>query len=103
MLRLENGVIYFTPYGEEERAVGNLADAEVNEGYLSIGSYGFPLEKFPDIQTAWGELYPEGKPMPVVDIEPSELTPTDQEIQKAQNEINTINLLIDLGVITNVD
>lgn len=64
MLRLENGVIYFTPYGEEEREVGNLVDGEVEEGYLSLGGHGFPLEKFPEIQTAWDELYPNGKPKP---------------------------------------
>lgn len=77
MLRFENGVVLYTPYDEEERVVGNLADGEVEEGYLSIGSHSFPLEKFPDIQTAWGELYPNGKPKP----EPQ--TPVVTEEQKA--------------------
>lgn len=77
MLRVENGVVFYTPFGEEEIEVGNLADGEVEEGYLSIGSHSFPLEKFPDIQAVWGELYPNGKPKP----EPQ--TPVVTEEQKA--------------------
>lgn len=79
MLRLENGVIYFTPYGEEERAVGNLADGEVEAGYLSLGVHGFPLDNFPEIQTEWDKLYPNGKPMPTIECQPNPNL-TDQQL-----------------------
>lgn len=61
MVRIDNGVVLYTPYGEEEREIGSIEDAEVFEGYMSLGGHGIPLERFPEIQTAWQALYPNGK------------------------------------------
>lgn len=66
MVRIDNSVVLYTPYGEVEREIGNIEDAEVFEGYMSLGGHGIPLERFSEIQTAWQALYPNGKPQTIV-------------------------------------
>lgn len=66
MVRVENGVVLYTPYGEEEIPIGNIENAEVFDDYLSLGGHGFPLERFAELERAFKELYPNGKPVPEV-------------------------------------
>ncbi len=61
MVRIDNGVVLYTPYGEEEREIGNIEDAEVFEGYMSLGGHGIPFERFPELKIEWDILYPNGK------------------------------------------
>ena len=96
MVRIENGVVYYTPYGEEERDIGLLADAEASEGYMSIGGHGFPLDHFKELQTAWDELYPNGKPVEVVESLPQ---PSTEDLDKSEMTLKIIETLTELGVI----
>lgn len=102
---LQDTKVLFHPFESDPFEVGELKDANIENGYLILNNQCYPLEERfeceKEIIEAWKLIYPDGKP--ITQSEPHELIPTDTEINKAQFEIDTINLLKELGVIPNVE
>lgn len=65
---LSEGAVYFQNFEGEVITVGNIEDIDIVDGMLN-GVY--PLEERfeceAEIIRAWNELYPEGKPQPIVE------------------------------------
>ena len=89
-LYLENGNVFIETAMQAKTEVGNLKDADIKNGMLIINNMALPLVENAELKTAWDELYPNGKPIEVVEPEPKVIT----EEEKAQDLLKVIALNI---------
>jgi hypothetical protein len=98
-LTQDNVLLWYDCNGTQTE-LGNIKDANMNKDWLLINNECYPIdsrfESDRELQTAWDELYPNGKPVEVVETEPQ---PSTEDLDKSEMTLKIIETLTELGVI----
>ena len=91
MVKIENEIVFFK--GEE---LGKLVNAEIVFDCIVLNGVSFTIDENTALKSAWDKLYPNGKPVEVVEPEPQ---PSTEDLDKSEMTLKIIETLTELGVI----